>query len=52
MAKYTVLVGFSSLSLSCRKGETVDLTDKVIIDDLKKAGYITEVKQSKKKKEG
>ena len=50
MAKYIVLVGFSSPSLSCHKGETVDITDKTIIADLKKAGYIEEVKTKKKAK--
>ena len=52
MAKYNVLVGFSSPALSCHKGEQVDLTDKTIIADLMRAGYIEEVKSSKKKKEG
>lgn len=52
MAKYNVLVGFSSPSLSCRKGEAVELTDKTIIDDLTRAGYIEKAKKDKEKKEG
>ena len=47
---YRALVGFSGL-INMRKDEVREIKDKTIIDDLLKAGYIEEIKPTKKKKE-
>ena len=47
---YKALGSFSGL-ISMAKGETREIKDKEIIKDLLKAGYIEEVKSTKKKKE-
>lgn len=47
---YRALVGFSGL-ISMAKDEVKEIKDKEIIKDLLKAGYIEEVKPTKKKKE-
>ena len=46
MAKYRVLVSYGG-KISATAGEIVNYTDKNIIADLLKAGYITEVKEAK-----
>lgn len=47
---YKALVGFSGL-INMRKDEVREIKDKEIIKDLLKAGYIEEVKSTKKDKE-
>ena len=47
---YRALVNFSGL-VSMSKGQVREIKDKAIVDDLLKAGYIEEVKPTKKKKE-
>ena len=47
---YRALVGFSGL-INMSKGEEREIKDKEIIKDLLQAGYIEEVKPTKKKKE-
>jgi hypothetical protein len=47
---YKALIGFSGL-ISMNKGQVREIKDKEIIKDLLKAGYIEEVKSTKKKKE-
>lgn len=47
---YKALVSFSGI-ISMAKDEVREIKDKVIIKDLLKAGYIEEVKPTKKKKE-
>ena len=47
---YKALVSFSG-KLSMSKGQVKEIKDKEIIKDLLKAGYIEEVKSTKKKKE-
>ena len=50
MLMYKALVSFSGL-VSMSKGQVKEIKDKAIIDDLINAGYIEEVKPTKKKKE-
>lgn len=47
---YKALISFSGL-ISMSKGQVAEIKDKEIIKDLLKAGYIEEVKTTKKKKE-
>lgn len=47
---YKALVSFSGL-ISMSKGQVKEIKDKEIIKDLLKAGYIEEVKTTKKKKD-
>lgn len=47
---YKAKVGFSGLNLSMKRGQVKDITDKALIKDLLKAGYIEEVKEEKSKK--
>lgn len=47
---YKALVSFSGL-ISMSKGQVKEIKDKEIIKDLLKAGYIEEVKPTKKKKD-
>lgn len=47
---YRALVGFSGL-INMRKDEVREIKDKAIINDLLKAGYIEELKPTKKNKE-
>lgn len=47
---YKALISFSGL-ISMTKGQVREIKDKAIIKDLLKAGYIEEVKSTKKKKE-
>lgn len=46
MAKYKVITSYGG-AVSATAGETVNYTDKKIIADLLKAGYITEYKEVK-----
>ena len=46
MAKYLVKVSYGG-QVSATAGEVVEYKDKSIIQDLLKAGYITEVKEAK-----
>lgn len=48
---YKALKTFSG-KVSMRKGETRELTDKAVINDLVKAGYIEEVQPAKKTTKG
>lgn len=47
--KYKAKVGFSGL-VSMSKGDVKEITDKYIVDDLLKAGYIEPVEKPKTKK--
>lgn len=47
---YKALIGFSG-KISMTKGQIREIKDKAIIKDLLKAGYIEEVKSTKKKKD-
>lgn len=47
---YRALVGFSGL-INMRKDEVREIKNKEIIEDLLKAGYIEEIKPTKKKNE-
>ena len=47
--RYKALVSFSGM-LSMAEGEVREISDKALIDDLTKAGYITEVKADDKPK--
>jgi hypothetical protein len=47
---FKALISFSGL-ISMTKGQVREIKDKEIIKDLLKAGYIEEVKSTKKKKE-
>ena len=47
---YRALVNFSGV-VSMSKGQVREINDKVVVEDLLKAGYIEEVKPTKKKKE-
>lgn len=47
---YRALVSFSGL-VSMAKGQVREIKDKAIVADLLKAGYIEEVKSTKKNKE-
>lgn len=47
---FKALISFSGI-ISMSKGEIKEIKDKEIIKDLLKAGYIEEVKSTKKKKE-
>ena len=44
---YKALISFSG-AVSMVKGQVKDITDKAIVEDLLKAGYIEEVKTEKK----
>lgn len=46
MAKYKVITSYGG-KISATAGEVVDYTNKSIIQDLLKAGYITEAKEVK-----
>lgn len=46
---YKALVSFSG-KISMSKGQVREIKDNVIIEDLLKAGYIEEIKPTKKKK--
>lgn len=47
--KYKAKVGFSG-KVSMSKGDVKEITDKYIVDDLLKAGYIEPVEKPKTKK--
>lgn len=48
LMKYIAKVGFSG-KVSMRKGEIKEISDKFIVNDLLKAGYIEPVEKPKKK---
>lgn len=47
---YKALISFSG-KISMAKGQVREITDKEVVKDLLKAGYIEEIKPTKKKKE-
>lgn len=49
--KYKALISFSG-KVKMSMGEERELTDKEVIKDLLKAGYIIEMKETKPKKKG
>lgn len=50
MMKYRALISFSGL-LSMSLGDVREISDKYVVKDLLKAGYIEELKETKTKKE-
>lgn len=51
MAAYRALVSFSGVKVSAKRGDIVQLTDKALIADLIRAGYIERMQTARKTKD-